>query len=256
MNNLTKENKLLTAWLEEEKFAFSGWDFSHINDRHVSDDLPWDYYTIVRDYLKPDMLLLDIGTGGGEFLLTLKHPFKNTSVTEAYPPNIELCKKVLSPLGITVYPVEDEQLKDVPDANFDIVINRHESYDPKMVSRILKPGGIFITQQVGAYNNKDLATFFDCNHVDQFPNCRLDNFVADLKNNNFNILFFEEAFPKLRFFDVAAIVYFAKIITWEFLNFSVRENIQKLEQLQAQIEEKGFIESTEHRFVIVAKKAN
>ena len=29
-----------------------------------------------------------MGTGGGEFLLTLDHPFYNTVVTESYPPNV------------------------------------------------------------------------------------------------------------------------------------------------------------------------
>ena len=49
----------------------------------------------------------------------------------------------------------------IDDNEFDIVINRHESYNEKELFRILKPNGLFITQQVGAYNNKDLATFFD-----------------------------------------------------------------------------------------------
>ena len=54
-------------------------DFSHIDG--ISDeekDLPWDYKNIVSQYLKDDMELLDYDTGGGEFLLSLNHPFKKT----------------------------------------------------------------------------------------------------------------------------------------------------------------------------------
>lgn len=40
-----------------------------------------------------------------------------------------------------VLPYEDESM--------DIIINRHESYDIYEVYRVLKKGGIFITQQVG-----------------------------------------------------------------------------------------------------------
>ena len=40
------------------------------------------------------MKLLNIETGGGEFLLSLNHPKHNTSVIEGYQPNVELCKKV------------------------------------------------------------------------------------------------------------------------------------------------------------------
>ena len=36
------------------------------------------------------MRLLDMDTGGGEFLLSLGHPFERTAATEGYPPNVEL----------------------------------------------------------------------------------------------------------------------------------------------------------------------
>lgn len=45
--------------------------------------------------------LLDIDTGGGEFLLSLGNPYDMTSATEAYPPNVRLCKKHLSLLELT-----------------------------------------------------------------------------------------------------------------------------------------------------------
>ena len=90
------DKKLIANWLEEEKNAhIQGWDFSHIHERYEEEnDLPWDYKNIIKQYLKPEYKLLDIDTGGGEFLLTLEHPFNNTSVTENYPPNIEFCKKI------------------------------------------------------------------------------------------------------------------------------------------------------------------
>ena len=40
---------------------------------------------------------------------------------------------------------------------FDIVINRHGNYVPAELHRILKPGGIFITEQVGEDNERDLV---------------------------------------------------------------------------------------------------
>ena len=48
--------------------------------------MPWNYQNIILDYLKPEMKLLDIDTGGGEFLLsllqalTLRTVFFNSSV--------------------------------------------------------------------------------------------------------------------------------------------------------------------------------
>ena len=46
----------------------------------------------MRRYLSPESRLLDIDTGGGEFLLSLNHPPENTSATEGYPPNVSLCQ--------------------------------------------------------------------------------------------------------------------------------------------------------------------
>ena len=42
------------------------------------------------------MKLLDMETGGGEFLLSLNHSKHNTSAIEGYQPNVELCKKVFN----------------------------------------------------------------------------------------------------------------------------------------------------------------
>lgn len=49
-------------------------------------------------------------------------------------------------------------------------------------------------------------------------------------------------------------MYFAKIIEWEFPNFSVDRSIDELIAIDRDIEEKGFIEGTEHRYVFVARK--
>ena len=75
------QNKVRNEWEQEESIAhIHGWDFSHIHGRYEEEnDLPWDYETIVRQYLTPDMRLLDYDTGGGEFLLSLGHPHDKTA---------------------------------------------------------------------------------------------------------------------------------------------------------------------------------
>lgn len=60
------ESKWKSIWKEEEESAhIHGWDFSHIDGRYEEEnDLPWDYESIVRQYLKKDFDLLDYDTGG------------------------------------------------------------------------------------------------------------------------------------------------------------------------------------------------
>ncbi len=105
------EHELKKAWMEEEEAAhIHGWDFSHIHGRYEEEmSLPWDYRAIIKEYLTPGTKLLDYDTGGGEFLLSLGHPFHNLSATEGYEPNVKLCREKLLPLGLILRNVEIPQ---------------------------------------------------------------------------------------------------------------------------------------------------
>ena len=113
-------SKLKELWKKEEEATFHGWDFSYLENRWENEELPWNYKDILKEYLKPDYKLLDMGTGGGEFLLSLNHPYNNTCVTEAWLPTIELCKQRLEPLGIEVKQVFNDFELPFEDNTFDI----------------------------------------------------------------------------------------------------------------------------------------
>ena len=251
------KNELLNYLKEEASKTITGWDFSYLNGRWEEDDLPWNYETIVKEYLKSDFKLLDIGTGGGEKLLSLNHPFENTSVTEGYEPNYKICMEKLAPLGVNVYYyVGDEEFNEIPDEQFDIVINRQESYNEKELFRILKPNGIFITQQVGALNNYDLRKSFDENYVEKESGQFLVEAEERLKDNGFEIILSDEYFPRLKFLDLGALAYFVSIIKWEFPNLDVEDKFDKFLLLKEELDENGYILSVQHRYLIVSKKVN
>ena len=76
------KQELYAAWkAEEDRAHIHGWDFSHIEDRYEQEPLPWDYETVLRQYLREDARILDYDTGGGEFLRKLGHPYANTAAT-------------------------------------------------------------------------------------------------------------------------------------------------------------------------------
>lgn len=239
-------------WQEEENKAFLGWDFAYLKNRWADEPLEWDYEQIILEHLKEDMKLLDMGTGGGEFLLTLGHPFQNTFVTEGYVPNVQLCKEKLAPLGITVKIVCKDNKLDFEDNFFDLIINRHESFDIAEVKRVLKPKGIFITQQVGGKNGVELGEKLYDRYESKMKDFILSHTSKEVENANFSIQYKQEAFPVTSFFDVGAIVYYAKIITWEFPNFSAERTYPKLVELQKTLEKEGKIDIRQHRFILVA----
>ena len=250
------EAQHIAAWKAEEDIAhIHGWDFSHIDDRYTQqEDLPWSYRAVIQEYLQPQMKILDIDTGGGEFLLSLDHPHENTAATENYPPNVQLCRDVLLPLGIDFRPGDGKKTLPFEDGRFDIVLNRHGDFNAADIHRILKPGGLFITQQVGADNDRELSELLCGPTPLPFPDQYLHIAVRQFEDAGFAVLRGEECFRPIRFFDVGALVWFARIIQWEFPDFSVDTHLENLLNAQRILEENSSIDGSIHRFLLVAQK--
>lgn len=250
------EEYLKSIWKQEEEVAhIHGWDFSHIHGRYeVENDLPWDYEKIVRQYLKKDMNIMDYDTGGGEFLLSLNHPNSKTSATEGYPPNVKLCSEKLLPLGIDFKECHDPSNVPFVDESFDLVINRHGSFNAREVFRLLRPSGLFITEQVGGENDRDLVEMVLPNSDKPFPHLNLKEQRKYFEEAGFEIIRAEEAYRPIEFYDVGAFVWFAHIIEWEFTDFSVDKCFEQLLKMQEIMDKDGKLVGTIHRYLIVAKK--
>ena len=246
----------IELWKKEEQIAqIHGWDFSHIDGRYTEDtDFPWDYRQVIGQYLTPDRKLLDIDTGGGEFLLSLGHPHENTAATENYPPNVQLCKETLLPLGIDFRQADGNGILPYDDGSFDMVIDRHGDFNPPEIYRVLKPGGIFVMQQVGAENDRELVTLLCGDLPLPFPQQYAAKAEQMFQTAGFSILRCEECFRPIKFFDVGALTWFARVIPWEFPDFSVDTHLKNLIRAQKLLEETGSIEGRTHRFLLVAKK--
>lgn len=247
---------LKSLWKQEEEIAhMHGWDFSHIHGRYEAEnDLPWNYKKIVKQHLKSSTNLMDYDTGGGEFLLSLNHPYSKTSATEGYPPNVQLCKEKLLPLGINFRECNNPMRIPFEDKSFDLVINRHGNFNAEELHRILCSGGMFITEQVGSDNDRDLVQLLLPETEKPFPHLNLKEQCLHFENAGFHIVEAEEAFRPIKFYDVGALVWFAHIVEWEFPNFTVDKCFERLLKIQEEIDKIGEIKGTIHRYLIVAKK--
>ena len=246
-------DQLFQSYLKDAKQPFCGWDFSYITDtgRMQSELLPWSYGSMVAPLLRRAETMLDMGTGGGEFLSKLRPLPPSVYATEAYQPNVPIAKGRLEPLGVTVVPIQDDDALPFEDGNFDLIINRHESYSPQEVRRILADNAVFLTQQVGGMDciqiNEALGAPFH-----EYADWNLEAALQQLRENNFRILFGKEHFSVQRFYDIGALFYYLQAIPWQIPDFTIDAYLEKLYSIHQQIETNGYFDVKQHRFVIKA----
>lgn len=247
-------NQLKEYLLREEQAAFQGWDFRYLEGRTETGELAWNYRDRVNQYRTPHRTILDMHTGGGEFLLSLGHPYEQTCVTEGWEPNLNLCRERLRPLGITVKAAAADGRIDYAAGRFDLVLNRHGDFLPDEVVRVLKPGGYFITQQVGCDNDRVLSEKLLGKTAGLYPGHDLEHNVAALREAGMKVLEQKETITEMRFYDLGAVVYLARQLPWEFPGFSVACHFPAIAALQDELEQYGYISNRVHRFLIVAEK--
>jgi SAM-dependent methyltransferase len=250
-----QNSEFFNLLMADANHPFAGWDFSHISStgRMAEAPLSWSYASKLLMPLRRAQSLLDMGTGGGEFLSSLQPLPPLTCATEGYAPNIPLARQRLEPLGIKVYEVGEHGKLPFAENQFDLVINRHEYYDPTEVMRVLKPGSQFITQQVGSTNENDLNALMRAEEY-QFGHWTLDFAVKQLQDTGWHIIEQREDHPVMRFFDVGAIVYYLKAIPWQIPDFSIEGYFDKLLEIHNLIEQRGYIDFHTDRFLIIAEK--
>ena len=254
MHSKFSAKELFDILIEDAQHPFAGWDFTYIKNRMVTEPLTWSYTTIIIPYVRKVDSMLDMGTGGGEFLSSLQPLPKHTFATEAYKPNVPIAKKRLEPIGCKVVEISEKSPLLFEDEQFDLIINRHEEYSPSEIYRILKPGGYFITQQVGVNNDFELNHHLGHFAEDEYAYWNLEYATNELQNAGLNVLEKKEAAPKTRCFDIGAIVYYLLAIPWQIPDFSVEKYREKLYELHLEILEKEYIELSSSRFLIIAKK--
>ena len=261
MNNRNfSDEEILSELNNEYEKDFKGWDFSEIEKRmkHLG-SLPWDYEADVCEILKKAESLLDIDTGGGEVLARMlsKSGFKgDVSAIESYIPNIQVARNCLNRFNVKVYDASSSPAN-FPDDRSDLITDRHGgSLLADELFRILKPGGWFVTQQVGDRTNLELQQLFDVEKPEYggLPNnkSRLEKALEDA---GFDAVEVREHFYPIRFNDAGVLVYYLKAIPFEVPGFSINQYADILIELYRQSMDRGYaIDTTWHSVFAVARK--
>jgi SAM-dependent methyltransferase len=240
--------------LEAEGNRVSGWDWGGIGDRYRESELPWDYTAIVRDHMEGVVRFLDMGTGGGEWLAELDDLPVDTWATEAWSPNVPIARANLEPLGVRVVAVEEDSLAELPDDYFDLVVNRHESFDACEVARVLRPGGVFLTQQVGGEDAREVNEALEDEVRLPYPEWGAELVSELLVDAGFEILESKSEQVDYEFADIGAVVFYLNATPWQVEGFSVASDRERLFVLHQRIEAEGGFRATMDRFLVVVRK--
>lgn len=198
--------------------------------------------------------MLDQDTGGGELLASLAPLPARTWATENYPPNIPLARRRLIPLGVRLITDNPGASIPLPDSSLDLILNRHGDYHEAELFRLLKPGGIFLTQQVGGQNCIRLNELLQDQVNYPYASWTINVITQQLKSSGFELLDLREEFPVTEFSDIGAVVFYLRIISWQIADFSVGKYRHKLSAIHQEILSRGPLQVREHRILVEARK--
>jgi SAM-dependent methyltransferase len=219
---------------------FSGWDFSWLAARSTSQPAPWSYRREVARRAANASAMLDMGTGGGEQLSKLDHRPERTVATEGWPPNVPVAARRLRPLGVPV--VRDEGAADnvaedpargrLPfrDGAFDLITNRHEAFLAAEVSRVLAPGGTFVTQQIDCHTNDDWYRLLGL-PVPHQPGSWLPLARRQLEDAGLVVRRAVAGEERELFHDVAGVIYYLRAVSWAVPGYSFDRFAGRLREL-------------------------
>lgn len=243
-----------------------GWDFSRLGDRISTKPRRWDFKRIVEEHARRAADLLDMGTGGGEWLASLSHRPRRTVATESWHPNLDLAGARLRPLGVTVVWYEgardnaeqtsEEQrgLLPFPGASFELITNRHETFLAREVARVLIPGGVFLTQQTGGNYDEfyDALTLLPPDRSGSEWDLALAG--EQLSAAGLEIVDGAEGEEETTFADVGALAWYLRAIPWVVEGFSIERHRSHLRRLHEHIEAEGPITLRQPTFWLKAVK--
>jgi Methyltransferase domain len=218
-----------------------GWDLAQLGSRVTIDGPAWDFSSTVVEHGRRVQRMLDVDTGGGEWLASLAHRPEHTVATESWAPNVAIARERLSTLGVDVVaaePVPDnvEQHGGEPslpfaDGSFELVTARHAAYVPREIARVLASAGTFLTQQVGG----DYGDFYEALGLARPPVARvwtLELATAQLRGAGLSVVDGAEGVETTTFSDADALEWYLTAVPWTVTGFSPERHRNALDRVR------------------------
>jgi ubiquinone/menaquinone biosynthesis C-methylase UbiE len=233
----------------------NGWDFSKV--KSLSEGVKWNFYDEVIQSCKKTDILLDIGTGGGEALLSIADSALlligidlSTGMIETALNNLKQSNKP----NIRFLQMDAEKLN-FPDNFFNVVSCRHSGFSAKEIAKVLVNDGVFLTQQVSENDKLNLKEAFGRGQALGTKKGLLKTqYITDLSEAGFtDIQSFE--FNATDYYETAEDLLFLLKHTPIVPNFGQSEtDFEILQQFIMNNQTERGIRTNSERFMIIARK--
>jgi SAM-dependent methyltransferase len=251
-------NKTFEELIDEgERVEVTGWDFSWFEGRATEERPPWGYQRLVAERLPHVQEAVDLQTGGGEVFagaLTMSGARPSTvAATEEWEPNLVLARAALAPWHGQVFHCGNDEVM-LPDHSSELVVSRHPVTTPwAEISRVLRPGGRFLSQQVGNGTVRELTAAM-IGPFEPGDGRKPEKVRAIAEAAGLETVRIEHASLPMTFNDIAAVVVFLRKVIWTVPNFSVAEYLPQLRTLHERIQADGPFGATSERFLIECRQ--
>ncbi|MGH3729463.1 MAG: hypothetical protein ACRDTU_12045 [Micromonosporaceae bacterium] len=178
----------------------SGRDLKYLDGRMIEASTPWSFPDRASELVTgADGPVLDMSAGSGEF---------EDIDAEALP---------------------------FPDDRYAVVLNKHDPYHAGEVRRVLRRGGVFLTEQVGGLDGLAINEALGAPLPSGSSEWALSPARAELEAAGLEVNGGRTAFPERLFHDVGALIYFLRAVPRQVPDFSVEHYDKELRLLHDQM---------------------
>lgn len=231
-----------------------GWDFSRLNKQESG--VRWDFYQEVLKKCDKNTVLLDIGTGGGKRVLCIKDKVRLLVGIDYSEDMINTARKNLlksKAKNAYFYTMNAKKIC-FPDEFFDVISCRHSVIFPKEYHRLLKPGGWFLTQQIGEEDKANIKKYFGRGQNMNKKGTQMNRYAWAMKKVGFKNIK-RRTYNSTEWYGGAEDLIFLLQYTPTIPNFGSKpEDMDSLARFIADNKEKRGIKTNSDRYLLIGQK--
>jgi SAM-dependent methyltransferase len=240
---------------EAERAPADGWNFGWLDGRATEARPTWRFFDLVSQRVEDVSTMLEVQAGVGAMIGNFPHLPRLAVAAEGFPPSLAVAAPRLRARGVQLVVTAQTDLG-LPFAAgaFEFITSRHPVdvwWDE--ISRVLRPGGVYLAQHVGPHSLRRLSEFL----MGPLPSESKRDPGIEARDADAAGLVVREIRverPRTVFYDVGAVAYFLRLVPWIVPDFSVAAYRDPLRQLHAAILRDGAFETTASRMLVEASK--